>query len=114
MPSYIGLPVYKSSYDIFLLSFKLIRNLNKDYKYTVGEKLKNEIMELMINVYKANKGQSKEEKIKKAQENIEVVKILFRLLKDLNQISLKSFVEVNEKIEEVSRQLFGWQKTLNN
>ena len=81
MPSYIGLPVYKSSYDIFLLSFKLIRNLNKDYKYTVGEKLKNEIMELMINVYKANKVQRPKlaRKLKPVQsENILLIGNPFR------------------------------------
>ena len=36
----LELPVYKSSYELLLYSFKLIKNLNKEYKYTVGEKLK--------------------------------------------------------------------------
>ncbi len=109
----LRLPVYKASYDLFLLSFQLIKDLNREYKYTAGEKLKNEIMELMMNVYRANKGKDKKEKVEKAQENIEVVRILFRLLKDLKQINLKNFVKVNEKIDDVSRQLSGWQRSFH-
>jgi hypothetical protein len=74
-------------------------------------------MDLMMNIYRANKRRDAKEKIErvvKAQESIEVVRILFRLLKDLKQLSLKHFVRVNEKIEDVSRQLFGWQKKVNS
>jgi hypothetical protein len=109
------LPVYKASYDLFLYSFQLISNMNREYKYTIGEKLKNEIMDLMMNIYRANKKRDTKERIERitaAQEIIEVIRILFRLLKDLKQISLKHFVRVNENIENVSRQLFGWQKSM--
>ncbi len=37
---------------------------------------------------------------------------LIRLMKDLQQINLKKFVQVNERVEEVSKQLAGWQKSL--
>ena len=90
--------------------------MEKDYKYTVGEKLKNEIMDLLMNIYRANKtkdGKLKKEKIEKAQENVEVIRILFRLLNDLKQTGLKNFVKINEKIENVSRQISGWNRSLS-
>jgi hypothetical protein len=31
-------------------------------------------------------------------------------MKDLQQINLTTFVQVNQKIEDVSRQLTGWQR----
>ena len=113
MSSEIGLPVYKSTYDLFTYSFELIRDIDKDYKYTVGEKLKNQILELMMNIYRANLGRKRKKRIKKAQENIQMVKILFKVLKDLNQISLKKFARVNKKIEDVSKQITGWHNSLN-
>ena len=70
MNSEIGLPVYKSTYDLFLTSFKLIKDLRRDYKYTVGEKIKNETLDLMMNIYRANKGENKEQRVRKAKENI--------------------------------------------
>jgi hypothetical protein len=43
-----------------------------------------------------------------------VIRLFIRLMKDLHQISLKKFVQVNQKVEEVSKQMTGWQKSLKN
>jgi len=111
----IELPVYKSSYLLLLYSFKLIKNLTREYKYTIGEKLKNEMMNLLMNVYIANKTKKvlvKLEKIESAVLNIEVIKLLFRLLFDLHEINIKEHVKVSVDIENVRRQLIGWEKVL--
>ncbi len=111
----IELPVYRSSYLLLLYSFKLIKNLAREYKYTIGEKLKNEMMDLLMNVYIANKTKNaltKLEKIENAILNIEVVKLLLRLLFDLHEINMKEHVKVSIDIENVRRQLIGWEKVL--
>jgi len=41
MSRYDELPVYKASYDLLLEIFKFTKSFAKDYKYTVGESLKN-------------------------------------------------------------------------
>lgn len=111
----IELPVYKASYELLLYSFKLIKNLTREYKYTIGEKIKNEMMDLLMNVYRANKINNKEDKLKKVEsaiENIEVIRLLFRLLHDLHEINMEEYVKINVDIENVRRQLFGWRKGL--
>jgi hypothetical protein len=35
-------------------------------------------------------------------------------MKDMHQIGIKPFVAVNEQVENVSRQLTGWQKGSRN
>jgi len=42
----------------------------------------------------------------------DIIRLFIRLMKDLQQISLKRFVQVNQKVEEVSKQLTGWQKAM--
>ena len=42
-----------------------------------------------------------------------ILEPLLRLVKDLKQITLSKFVEINEKIENVSKQLTGWQRSSN-
>ncbi len=113
----IELPVYKVSYELLLDSFKLIKNLSREYKYTLGEKIKNEMTDLLMNVYRANKIREKNLKLNKVEaaiENIEVIRLLFRLLHDLHQISIDEHVEVSVKMENVRRQLIGWEKFLKN
>jgi hypothetical protein len=65
---------------------------------------------LILNVYRANCRENKEKfpLIKIAQENVEVVRLLLRLLNDLKQIGMKEFISANEKIESVSKQLSAW------
>ena len=42
MALYYDLPVYKASYDLLLEIFRFTKEFGKEFKYTVGEKLKNE------------------------------------------------------------------------
>jgi len=36
------------------------------------------------------------------------------LMKDMQQISVKQFVQINEVVENVSKQLSGWQKVIKD
>lgn len=54
MALYSDLPVYKSTYDLLLAIFRFTKDFSKEYKYTVGENLKKETMELLTLKYRAN------------------------------------------------------------
>lgn len=112
MAIYDNLPVYKASYDLLVELFRLTKNFSREWKFTVGEEIKKETIEMIINIYRANSKMEKDEKIQKARENVETIRLLLRLLKDLKQVSLERFINLNEKIESVSKQLTGWQKSL--
>jgi hypothetical protein len=106
------LPVYKASYDLLIGIFQFTKEFSKDYKYTVGESLKKETIELLTLIYRANSRKDKQEVLQEARERIEVVRLFIRLMKDMKQINLKRFVEVNKVVENVSKQLAGWQKSM--
>ena len=108
MTTYYNLPVYKQSYDLLLDIFKLTKEFNREYKYTIGEELKKETMAMIINIYRANCGNNKIEYIASARENIEVIRLLIRLLKDLKQIQVVRIAKLNLAIEDLSKQLTGW------
>jgi len=114
MSRYDELPVYKASYDLLLEIFQFTKNFNKEFKYTVGENLKKETMELITLIYRANSKEEKHDVIQEARERIEVIRLFIRLMKDLRQISVKRFALVNKQVENVSKQLTGWQKKFNN
>ena len=113
MAKYDELPVYKASYDLLLEIFRFTREFNREFKYTVGESLKKETLELITLIYRANSKKDKWEILQAAREKIEVIRLFVRLMKDLRQISLEKFVQVNKRVENVSKQLTGWQKSVN-
>ncbi len=108
MGAFNELPVYKAAYDLLLEIFKFSASLKREYKFTLGEKLKNEVTDLLTTIYKANKTHNKLELIDNARENTEIVRLYLRVLKDLNEIGLKRHVALNEQVENISKQLAGW------
>jgi hypothetical protein len=80
------------------------------YIQSFGESIKKETIELITNIYRSNSSYSKKTIIQAARENVETIRLFLRLLKDLRQINLKKFVQLNEKIESCSKQLSAWQK----
>jgi len=112
MATYDHLPVYKASYDLLLELFKIGKNFSREYRYTVGEDIKHEVMRMMIGIYRANRSiEERRVHIGEARENLERVRLLLRILKDLKQVGLDRFVSVNEKVESVSKQLIAWERS---
>jgi len=110
MALYNELPVYKKGYDLLMELYRLVTDLPKYYKYTLGSRLHDASFEVVNNIYKANAAKDKIPGIMQSRENIETIRLIIRILFDTKQISIKRMVLVNEMIEEVSKQLVGWQK----
>jgi len=111
MALYDHLPVYKVSYELLVELFRFTKDFSREYKYTIGDSIKKEVLEMIRNIYRANSAQSKKDILQSARENMETIRLFLKLLKDLQQISIKKFVFLNEKIESVSKQLTAWQKS---
>jgi len=112
MAIYDNLPVFKETYDLLLEFIRQSTNLKRDFRYTIGQELKKELMELCINIYQANADCNKIEFINKGRERIVVIKLNFRILHDTHQISTKQFAMFADKIESISKQLASWIKYL--
>lgn len=108
---YDQLPVYKTVYDLLILVYQWSRNLSKDYRYTLGESLKKDLMNLLISIYQANATTNKGAVLTKAREQHVAIKLQIRLLADLHQISLRQYATAAVAIESISKQLAGWQKS---
>lgn len=112
MALFSELPVYKLSYDLLISIYERSKVFTREYKYTLGERLKNETLDLLINIYKANKSkkETRLQYIDAARQNVEVVRLLLRVIKDLKIIGLKGFTALNVQVEELSKQLASWNK----
>ncbi|HOJ24398.1 MAG TPA: four helix bundle protein [Bacteroidales bacterium] len=107
------LQVYKCSYDLIIKIYNIVKNYNREYKYTIGEQLKNETLHLIMDIYRANVSNQKDKHIQNAREELEIVKLLLRLSKDLKLINIKNYSDISLLIENISKQLTGWQKYIN-
>jgi hypothetical protein len=46
MSTYSSLAVYKSGYDFLIRLVVLTKNFDREYKFTIGESIKKEVMEI--------------------------------------------------------------------
>lgn len=111
MAIYENLPVYKTSYDLLICTFEMIKWFPKEYKYSLWDKIKNQTIDLISHIYKANLLKQKSEILAFARWDIELIRLYVRVCKDLKIINLWKFIEINLLIESISKQLYAWMKT---
>ena len=106
------LSVYKSTYELTLKTFGIVKNFSREYKYTLGETIKSELLKTSVLIYRANVSRMNRPTIlAEAREHIEALRLLFRLAHDTKTIPLGNFVELAESVETISKQLSAWQKS---
>ena len=88
MGHYTELPVYKAAYDVVLHIYVVVKNFNKEYKYTLGENIKLQAGDLILHIFNAVRRTDKTLDLDKARESIERIRLYFRLVKDLGQINM--------------------------
>lgn len=108
MVKHENLPVYKAIYDLTIKIFQQSQHMNKEFRYTLGERLKNEAMNLLIDVYSANTVEDKEPFIADARKRIELIRVILRVLRDLGQVAIKNMSSMNLAIDEIVKQLAAW------
>jgi hypothetical protein len=81
MALYYDLPVFKDVYKLTLLIYSLTKEFSKEYKYTLGQDLKKDVLVLMRNIYRANKAQNKKEYLEDFLDDCELVTSLIYIMK---------------------------------
>ena len=61
MAMYYDLPVYRDTYKLILKIFEVTKDFPKEYKYTVGQDMKRDALQLVRSIYRANKSTHKKE-----------------------------------------------------
>lgn len=116
-----NLPVFKMVYDLLLRLFHETQKMGKDYRYTLGEDLKRDLLRVEVCVYHANTEKDTQRKmnyIEEALERMLEVKLCVRILHDSKQLSLKKYALLCEQMVTVEKNLNDWrnyhQNNINN
>ena len=110
--SEIGLPVFRVTYDLLLRLFQYCSKMSKDYRYTLGEDIKQKLLRMQVCIYHANavERQEKQTYITEALSLLIEVKLCVRILHDSKQLSLKRFALLCEQMVEIETQLIKWKQ----
>ena len=60
MALYYDLPVYRDTYRLVLKIFEVTKDFPKEYKYSLGQDMKRDALQLVRRIYRANKASHNE------------------------------------------------------
>jgi hypothetical protein len=112
MALYYELPIYKETYRLLLYLYTLTRHFNREYKYTLGQSMKNTGMRMVRYIFKANTATDKTEALLQLSDEVEMLKLELRLCIDMRLITPEQQAQAWEAIESISRQMSGWKKAV--
>lgn len=89
MALYYDLPVYRDTYKLILKIIECTKDFSKEYKYTLGQDMKRDALQLVRSIYRANKSTSKLEHLETFMDDFELLKLEIRLCLDMKVLELK-------------------------
>lgn len=112
MALYYDLPVFKDTYALTLRLFELTQNFPREYKFTLGQDMKRDCLQLVRSIYRANKCKNKEMYLEHFLDNFEVLKLEVRLCKDLHLVSIKQQSTLAVLMDGIGKQITGWRNSV--
>lgn len=104
------LPIYKIAYDLLGLAADLTANMRRDYKASVGAKIREECIEILVLILRANVAREKTVHLVELLERLQVAELLIRLSHDKHLISDPQYARAIALTTSVGKQANGWRK----
>ncbi len=106
--------IFQKTYDFLLWLYPIINRIPKSHRLVLGRHLEELAISLLMFVVKANKarGQSRLSLQLQVSDELDCLRILVRLTKDLRFMSVKQYTTGAEKINEIGRMLSAWMKVV--
>jgi len=97
-------------YNLYLLTSRWLKKFPKPDRYTLGQKLENNILEILDEIYFLNQlsDNFKESHLLSVSAKTEVLKLLFRLTADSKLIELNQYIQAESLLQECGKMINGW------
>ncbi|MCK9270994.1 MAG: four helix bundle protein [Bacteroidales bacterium] len=109
MALYYDLNVFKDVYKLILLVFEFTKDFPREYKYTLGQDMKRDALQLVRSIYRANKAKDKKQYLEAFLDDFEILKLELRLCTDMKILAIRRQAEISLLMESIGRQITGWR-----
>lgn len=108
------IPAIQKAYDLYKNVHEYTKKFPKGDKYSLGERLKNVILEILELLMEAESAKRdwKEQALEKVNRKLGIAKLLIRLSNDIHILDDKKYLALIEKLMEIGRMIGGWMKAV--
>ncbi len=110
---YQNMPLYLQLLDLLKTEYSYVHNLDKEYKYSLGEdiiKITWHLIDLFIEAQ--TNYQDKKLIVLEIAQQFDCLKLRIRFLTELKQISLQQTTFVNGQLVNIGKMIGSWQKNV--
>lgn len=102
------LSIFKKAYQLTLTIYKCTELFPKHERFLLTARFKDICLEILSGIVQANEARVKSVHLERVSQEVEKLRILIRLSRDLKYLSFKKYENLSEEINEVGRMLGGW------
>ncbi|NEP86968.1 MAG: diversity-generating retroelement protein Avd [Okeania sp. SIO2C2] len=104
------LSIIQKTYDLIKYYVPIIERFPKVHKFTVGDRIINQLYNLLEGLIKAKYAKEKLDNLTNLNVQLDILRHQTRLLLDFELISLKRYEYVSKQIDGIGVELGGWIK----
>ena len=111
----LDLPIFHKAYDFIIVCSEYTAKFPKKDRYALGVKIENASLDFLMLVMRANYGSGalRENLLGEASITLDMLKVLVRIAKDKKSIQPNQYFILEERLQDVGRQLGGWIRFLS-
>lgn len=110
MAMHTDLPIHKVAFDLLSLATDVTRNIPRDFKVGLGAKVRDECIEVMVLIARANAAREKQQHLSVLVERVQVIEFLLRLFKEKRFISIKQHAAAIQLTTSIGKQANAWKR----
>jgi hypothetical protein len=103
------LPIVQKTYDLIKWYVPILNKLPRDYKFGLGDRMVSSLYDLLEGLVTARYARNKLEILKPLSGKLDILQYQTRLLLDFQKMDTKRYEYASKLLDEVGRQLTGWQ-----
>jgi four helix bundle protein len=100
--------IYQKTYDFMLWLHPVVNKFPKSERFVLGQQIENKTIDFIRLMIIANTEREKSSVLQRSSVELDELRILIRLAKDLHFINIKQYGVAAEKLNEIGRLLSGW------
>ncbi len=106
----LDIPIFKKTYDLYRVFYSYRLDVAKQDRYTLWQRCEDGLLALIEHILFASQSNAKDKLpvLEKASVQLNVLRVLVRLMKDVKAIDNKKYIAIESGMDEIGRMLGGW------
>ncbi len=106
-------PIFHKTYELILWLWPVVNKFPKSQRFVLRQRIENTLLDFLELIIEAKISKIKISALAKASVKLDKLRIIIRLAKDLNFISIRQYQFIIGEIDEIGRMLGGWLRSLS-